>query len=94
MSSSSVPFVCWVSLFLAAFTVPSMMAQSPPPPDPQYPTASYLALMVDIIQNADLWSLTPQIFTANYAFEGIQGVVNGTTKEGAEAAGEPSFAIN
>jgi hypothetical protein len=40
----------------------------------------------DTLINADLWDEEPKIFTANYAFEGIQGV-EGTTQEAIEAAG-------
>ena len=48
---------------------------------------AYVALMSnDTLINADIWDEEPKIFTANYAFEGIQGV-EGTTKEAIEAAG-------
>ena len=53
----------------------------------EYPTSSYVALMSnDTLINADLWDEEPKIFTANYAFEGIQGV-EGTSQEAIEAAG-------
>ena len=52
-----------------------------------YPTANYVALMSnDTLINADLWDEEPKIFTANYAFEGIEGI-EGTTQEAIEAAG-------
>ena len=48
---------------------------------------AYVALMSnDTLINADIWDDEPKIFTANYAFEGIQGV-EGTTKAAIEAAG-------
>ena len=40
----------------------------------------------DTLINADLWDEEPKIFTANYAFEGIEGI-EGTTQEAIEAAG-------
>lgn len=53
----------------------------------EYPTSGYVTLMSnDTLINADIWDDEPKIFTANYAFEGIQGV-EGTTKEAIEAAG-------
>jgi hypothetical protein len=66
-----------------------VMAQSPPPPPPTYPTQSYLNLMKlnDIITSADIWDEELKIFTANYAFEGIKGVVNGTIESYVRAAG-------
>jgi len=52
-----------------------------------YPTANYVTLMSnDTLINADLWDEEPKIFTANYAFEGIEGI-EGTTQEAIEAAG-------
>ena len=52
-----------------------------------YPTESYLTMMSnDTLLNADIWDLEPKIFTANYAFEGIEGVEN-LTQTGVEAAG-------
>ena len=57
-----------------------------------YPTSTYVALMSnDTLINADLWDETPQIFTANYAFEGIQGVED-MTQAGVEAAGGSWYA--
>jgi len=63
-------------------------APAPASPPPRYPTAGYVNLMQDVIINADLWDKEPRIFTANYAFEGIQGVVNGNLESYATAAGE------
>ena len=61
---------------------------APAPAPPTYPTASYTLLMkTDILDHADIWDEEPKIFTANYAFEGIKGVVNGTIEEYARAAG-------
>jgi hypothetical protein len=37
------------------------------------------ALRKDQITNADIWASTPEIMSANYAFEGIQGTPNGGT---------------
>lgn len=45
----------------------------------------------DTLINADLWDETPKIFTANYAFEGIEGVEN-MTQAGVEAAGGSWYA--
>jgi hypothetical protein len=59
-----------------------------------YPTAGYLNLMQDILINADLWDKEPRIFTANYAFEGIQGVVNGNIESYATAAGEDASKLS
>lgn len=57
-----------------------------------YPTSTYVALMSnDTLINADLWDETPKIFTANYAFEGIQGVED-MTQAGVEAAGGSWYA--
>jgi hypothetical protein len=41
------------------------------------PSLSYLSLMQDVLINADLWGSTPQILSANYGFEGIEGVPEG-----------------
>lgn len=38
------------------------------------PTLTYRALMTDIIIEADLWTTEPELLSANYAFEGIEGV--------------------
>jgi hypothetical protein len=64
-------------------------AAAPAPAPPTYPTQSYLTLMKenDIITNADIWDPELKIFTANYAFEGIKGVVNGTIESYVRAAG-------
>ena len=61
---------------------------APAAPAPAYPTAGYVNLMQDVLINADLWDKEPRILTANYAFEGIQGVVNGNLEPYAVAAGE------
>jgi hypothetical protein len=41
------------------------------------PSLPYQSLMQDILINADLWGSTPQILSANYGFEGIEGVPQG-----------------
>jgi len=41
------------------------------------PSLSYQSLMQDILINADLWGSTPQILSANYGFQGIEGVPQG-----------------
>ncbi|MCC2624927.1 MAG: phospholipase [Burkholderiales bacterium] len=41
------------------------------------PDPLYLPLTEDILINADLWSDIPEIMSAGYAFEGIQGVPQG-----------------
>ena len=41
------------------------------------PSATYLTLTEDILINADLWSDKPEILSAGYGFEGIQGVQQG-----------------
>jgi len=41
------------------------------------PSLSYQSLMQDILINADLWGSTPEILSANYGFEGIEGVAEG-----------------
>jgi hypothetical protein len=41
------------------------------------PSLSYQSLMQDILINADLWGSTPAILSANYGFEGIEGVPQG-----------------
>lgn len=43
------------------------------------PNLIYTSLLVDQIINADIWGTdsNPKILSANYAFEGIQGVTNG-----------------
>lgn len=41
------------------------------------PSLPYQALMQDILINADLWGDTPEILSANYGFEGIEGVPQG-----------------
>jgi len=43
------------------------------------PSASYQSLMQDVLINADLWGNTPEILSANYGFEGIEGVPQGQT---------------
>jgi hypothetical protein len=43
------------------------------------PDPLYLPLTQDILINADLWSDIPEIMSAGYAFEGIQGVPQGET---------------
>ena len=56
-----------------------------------YPTANYVALMSnDTLINADLWDEEPKIFTANYAFEGIEGI-EGTNKKLLRLQEEPGF---
>jgi hypothetical protein len=49
------------------------------------PSLPYQALMQDILINADLWGNTPAILSANYGFQGIEGVVQG--QENVIAAG-------
>jgi hypothetical protein len=41
------------------------------------PSLSYQSLMQDILINADLWGSTPEILSANYGFQGIEGVPQG-----------------
>jgi len=41
------------------------------------PSLSYQSLMQDVLINADLWGSTPEILSANYGFEGIEGVPEG-----------------
>lgn len=41
------------------------------------PSLSYQSLMQDVLTNADLWGSTPEILSANYGFEGIEGVAEG-----------------
>jgi hypothetical protein len=41
------------------------------------PSLSYQSLMDDRLINADLWGDTPEILSANYGFEGIEGVAQG-----------------
>jgi hypothetical protein len=41
------------------------------------PSLSYLSLMQDVLINADLWGDTPAILSANYGFQGIEGVPQG-----------------
>lgn len=41
------------------------------------PSLSYQSLMQDILINADLWGNTPEILSANYGFQGIEGVPQG-----------------
>jgi hypothetical protein len=41
------------------------------------PSIPYQTLMQDILINADLWGSTPAILSANYGFEGIEGVEQG-----------------
>lgn len=41
------------------------------------PSLEYLTLMQDVLTNADLWSGTPEILSADYGFEGIAGVAEG-----------------
>lgn len=43
-------------------------------PAPSYP---YQTLMQDILINADLWGDMPEILSANYGFQGIEGVPQG-----------------
>jgi len=38
------------------------------------PSLSYQSLMQDVLINADLWGDTPEVLSANYGFEGIEGV--------------------
>jgi hypothetical protein len=41
------------------------------------PSLPYQTLMQDILINADLWSNIPEILSANYGFQGIEGVPQG-----------------
>ena len=41
----------------------------------EQPSLTYRILMQDIIINADMFSMTPEIMSAGYGFEGIIGVV-------------------
>ncbi len=41
------------------------------------PSLSYQSLMQDVLINADLWGTTPAILSANYGFQGIEGVPQG-----------------
>lgn len=43
-------------------------------PAPSYP---FQTLMQDVLINADLWGSVPEILSANYGFEGIEGVPQG-----------------
>lgn len=43
------------------------------------PSLAYQTLMQDILINADLWGDTPAILSANYGFEGIEGVPGNET---------------
>ncbi len=43
------------------------------------PNPGYNQLLIDTLTNADVWDNTPEIMSANYAFEGIQGIPNGET---------------
>jgi len=76
-------------LFLQDGALGQSPAGAPSPAPPTYPTQNYLTLMKenDIITNADIWDEELKIFAANYAFEGIEGVVNGTEESFARAAG-------
>lgn len=38
------------------------------------PSLPYQSLLEDVLINADLWGDTPEILSANYGFEGIEGV--------------------
>lgn len=41
------------------------------------PSATYRSLLRSPLVNADVWASTPEIMSANYAFEGIQAAPNG-----------------
>lgn len=41
------------------------------------PSLSYQSLLQDVLINADLWGSTPEILSANYGFQGIEGVPQG-----------------
>lgn len=43
------------------------------------PTLTYVSLMQDVLINADIWGDTPAILSANYGFEGIEGVQGNET---------------
>ncbi len=49
------------------------------------PSLAYQSLMQDQLTNADLWGDTPEILSANYGFEGIEGIPQG--EENVIAAG-------
>lgn len=49
------------------------------------PSITYQSLLEDQLINADLWGDTPEILSANYGFEGIEGVPG--TEAGVVAAG-------
>jgi hypothetical protein len=41
------------------------------------PSISYQSLLQDVLINADLWGTQPEILSANYGFQGIEGVPQG-----------------
>lgn len=43
------------------------------------PSIAYQSLLEDKLVNADLWGSTPEILSANYGFEGIEGVPDNET---------------
>jgi hypothetical protein len=55
------------------------------------PTATYKTLLRDVLVNADMWDIKPEIMSAGYGFQGIEGVGNITelnpTRDAVIAAG-------
>jgi hypothetical protein len=58
-----------------AVTSPSLGAAVLPQLDVRVaPTATYQTLLRDVLFNADMWDTKPEIMSAGYGFEGIEGV--------------------
>lgn len=75
ISGSNAPNVlmaCWNDGVSCAGTTDLLHVQVIPAPSLPYQT-----LMQDILINADLWSSVPEILSANYGFQGIEGVPQG-----------------
>ncbi|GHD43302.1 hypothetical protein GCM10017083_09250 [Thalassobaculum fulvum] len=55
---------------------------------------AYVQLHRDVILNADLWTETPQILTADYAFEGISGIPGLLTVDDLHLAVQAGAGVN
>lgn len=78
--------------FVAAALLASMTAVGGNVPHsaqegPHSPTRSYQQLMQDVLVDADLWTLTPEILSAGFGFDNILGVLHGDREAAVRAAG-------